>query len=495
MRLIRALQDDAIRRRAEKRFDAESMAVTGRLLEINPEVFTAWNFRRDAIVGMAERAQMQHAQPAAAAAAAEMERSLPRDGEAVAVVVRRGGAGDDDATVEETAAAATTATTTPGVTDSGVGRPQTPPPALASPAFAPSLRDELALTQRTLGKHPKSYPSWHHRKWAVQRMVEAARAAAAAAAFASSGSGSNHVESNDEHVIVGDDKDDADTILTREMKLCVKLLELDDRNFHCWGYRRFLVALRGAPDAEELDYTTQKIETNFSNYSAWHHRTTYLPRVHGVHTPQTARTDPDPAPSAASFSKTTQPTRPPAGAPDTPTPTLPKDVLDAEYELVQQAFFTEPEDQSGWMYHRWLLGNTLGGRRGSECGDGSGSGSGSGGRIQTRGQVGDDHLEKEQLSVQGMGGLPDGQAAGASGGGGVQQLASGGVEETLARESDLCRQLMEMEPDSKWPVVTLARLCQAAGSAAGARESVGSFRRLAALDPMRAGYYCDCCRQ
>jgi geranylgeranyl transferase type-2 subunit alpha len=58
----------------------------------------------------------------------------------------------------------------------------------------------------------------------------------------------------------------------------------------------------------------------------------------------------------------------------------------------------------------------------------------------------------------------------------------------------MCRQLMEMEPDSKWPVVTLARLCHATGSAAGRRESKGSFRRLATLDPMRAGYYCDCCR-
>ncbi|KAI0295550.1 hypothetical protein BC826DRAFT_1008361 [Russula brevipes] len=95
------------------------------------------------------------------------------------------------------------------------------------------------------------------------------------------------------------------------------------RNVLAWDYRRYVLTSTPVrrPEKAELAYTTKKIEANFSNFSAWHQRTKVLSSLW-------ASGEVDRASS-----------------------------LQKEFELVQNAMFTLPEDQSAWLYHRWLIGS------------------------------------------------------------------------------------------------------------------------------------------
>uniref|UniRef100_A0A3P8PXC4 Geranylgeranyl transferase type-2 subunit alpha n=1 Tax=Astatotilapia calliptera TaxID=8154 RepID=A0A3P8PXC4_ASTCA len=144
---------------------------------------------------------------------------------------------------------------------------------------------ELSFTESCLKVNPKSYGSWHHRGWVSARLPRPDWA--------------------------------------RELTLCDRCLSLDDRNFHCWDYRRMVVKMSGVPVDQELAFTDRLIGSNFSNYSSWHYRSTLLPLLH----PE---------------------------SPDPPPHLLLKPIPIGS--LVQNAFFTDPNDQSAWFYYRWLLG-------------------------------------------------------------------------------------------------------------------------------------------
>ena len=68
------------------------------------------------------------------------------------------------------------------------------------------------------------------------------------------------------------------------------MLSLDSRNFHGWGYRRIIVQALESKKLDfqtksetmtepEFQYSTKMIESNLSNFSAWHYRSKLIPRL------------------------------------------------------------------------------------------------------------------------------------------------------------------------------------------------------------------------
>ncbi|CDW54019.1 Geranylgeranyl transferase type-2 subunit alpha [Trichuris trichiura] len=152
------------------------------------------------------------------------------------------------------------------------------------------LEAELRLTEACLLKNPKSYSAWHHRYWAFSRMQSPD--------FAS------------------------------EFALIDSALQEDDRNFHCWDYRRLICSLAKRPPEEELEFSEKKVNDNFSNFSAWHYRSKMLSQLR---------------PSDE------------AGMP------VQLDTFFDELALSHNGIFTDPDDQSCWLYQNWLTTPPVGG--------------------------------------------------------------------------------------------------------------------------------------
>ena len=93
----------------------------------------------------------------------------------------------------------------------------------------------------------------------------------------------------------------------------------------CFNFPR--VESSRALTQREFEFSEEKIRENFSNYSAFHHRSIFLQRL----------IDQAGTPSSSSSS-----------------PTM-RELLPAEFSVVENAVFTEPDDQSVWWYHQFLL--------------------------------------------------------------------------------------------------------------------------------------------
>ncbi|KAI8945679.1 hypothetical protein F4801DRAFT_593949 [Xylaria longipes] len=281
--------DDAIRESVSRgAFDDPAVfSLTSKLLRLNPEYYTIWNVRRRCLTsGLLSR-------PSAGSWPLTASPST-----------------SPSATTNPSSAACSSSSSAP--------IPPAPPfPATGQSgttaeagveadvkADAEVLQSELAFTIPLLLEFPKCYWIWKYRKWTLEQAIL-------------------HLP-----------RPLASTVWQAELALASKMLVKDRRNFHAWGYRRYLVArlestaLLGRSLVEdEFAYTTHMIEQDLSNFSAWHNRSRLMLRVLDER-----------------------------GADDKSRAAF----VDTERNLVQEALNVGPEDQSLWYYHRYLMAQVVG---------------------------------------------------------------------------------------------------------------------------------------
>ncbi|KAF2768176.1 protein prenylyltransferase [Teratosphaeria nubilosa] len=159
------------------------------------------------------------------------------------------------------------------------------------------IEEDLRFLIPLLKQFPKCYWIWNHRSWLLAQATK-------------------HLPTHT-----------ATQLWKGELGLVSKMLALDSRNFHGWGYRREVVEsiekLSGKSMVEdEFGYTTKMINTNLSNFSAWHYRSQLISRLLELR-------------KASSEDR--------------------KTFFDSELELITNALWTDPYDQSLWFYHQYLL--------------------------------------------------------------------------------------------------------------------------------------------
>lgn len=111
---------------------------------------------------------------------------------------------------------------------------------------------------------------------------------------------------------------------------------------HGWDYRRHVISSSPSTSTpqKEFEYTTSKIMSSFSNFSAWHYRSTLLRhRLVAMQDDDARKAELD---SGMPFADSTQ-------------TNVAKKMMVTEFELVRQALYTDPSDQSSWFYHRALM--------------------------------------------------------------------------------------------------------------------------------------------
>jgi len=163
-------------------------------------------------------------------------------------------------------------------------------------AFINKLKDELYLTYRVLVQSPKSYVTWAHRRFCLRTLMSCDQ-------------------------VVGAEYVEKEIKLTETMLTAMTETQVEDqgRNFHCWDHRRLVLQMDSTYSIDnELKLTTKLLKSSISNFSAWHYRSNLLK----------SKVEND---------------------------SERKSIIEKELDLIMNAIFTDPSDQSIWIYYKWII--------------------------------------------------------------------------------------------------------------------------------------------
>ncbi|OTB04809.1 hypothetical protein M426DRAFT_11175 [Hypoxylon sp. CI-4A] len=292
----RELEESIRTQASSNNYDSALFQLTSKLLRLNPEYYTIWNVRRRCLISGLLSAPSDGSSPSKASPSTfqndttntssehsshSSSAATPRDRDSPT-------AGKNGTTLEGKDAGAGVGVAIGGDWEADVD----------------VLQSELAFTIPLLLEFPKCYWIWKYRRWLLEQAilrlpVQAAR-----------------------------------KVWEAELALASKMLTKDRRNFHAWGYRRYVVAALESPSLsgqsmveDEFAYTTKMIHADLSNFSAWHNRSQLILRLLDER-----------------------------GADDATR----KSFLEEELGFIREALNVGPEDQSLWYYHQYMVSQIIG---------------------------------------------------------------------------------------------------------------------------------------
>ncbi|KAM0666392.1 hypothetical protein ACQRIT_005151 [Beauveria bassiana] len=284
----RALDSQLRAQTSKSQFDLATLELTTKLLRINPEYYTVWNTRRRCLMsGLLMKQSRKSPQPGAS--------EYPKNSKEPICSSRSLRPTDSSgAEPKQHRPTASQHTTAPGRNKERGAEEGTN-------QSSKIIGDELIFTLPLLIALPKCYWIWNYRMWTLEQATLLLP-----------------VES-------------VKSIWQGELGLVSKMLSRDQRNYHAWAYRRYVVShlesseLDGQSMVEsEFAYTTKMVNLNLSNFSAWHNRAQLIPRL------LVERNAND---------------------------SLRRAFLDEEFSMIDRGLNVGPEDQSLWYYHQYLIFN------------------------------------------------------------------------------------------------------------------------------------------